>query len=85
MPTHNKGQHVNVGADNAAAKLHPAHVQIIRYLRAAQGLSYDAISDELYHVYHIDIAPQTIGFICRGERWKLLPQPPNVSVIAMMA
>ena len=82
--TTNKGKHVNTGAANPGAKMHPIHVQIIRYLRQSQGMSYDRIAEEMYCFHHVDISPQQIGFICRNERWKLIPQPPNAQVIAQM-
>jgi hypothetical protein len=62
------GKHVNVGVRNPSAKLNPRLVKMILYMRS-MGKTYEAISDELYIVHNVDISPQSIGFICRGERW----------------
>lgn len=62
------GKHVNVGTNNPSAKLNPRLVKLVLYMRSL-GKTYDAIADELYIVNNVDISPQSIGFICRGERW----------------
>ena len=67
-PRNTTGKHVNVGTHNHHCKITEDLVLLIRELRQ-QGRTYDAISATLFLDHDLDYAPQSIGAVCRNERW----------------
>ena len=72
------------GEKNPASKLHNIHVQIIRMYREQWGWSYDKITEEMSLRHDVDISPQQVGFICRRQKWKHLPQPMRYHILREM-
>ena len=57
------------GTVNGSCKLTPFLILEIRRVRHEFGWSYDRIAAHIYIEHDVDISPQQIGSIIRGERW----------------